>query len=95
MLNALQGFGDSALYGVMLLVVFLKFLRSKVLGEAQDLLVRLLSRANFRFPLFLGLLVGGYKAVLRGPVERTGCRKSQWMSSHPSHGSCWDSSCWP
>ena len=69
-LNALQGFGDSALYGVMLqlFVVFLKFLRSKVLGEAgerpQDLLVRLLSRANFRFPLFLGLLVGGYKAVL-------------------------------
>ena len=32
-LNALQGFGDSALYGVMLqlFVVFLKFLRSKVL----------------------------------------------------------------
>ena len=57
-------------YGLVLQLVgvFMKFVRGKFVGggtdQPQDLLIRLLAGDNFKFPLFLGLLVGGYKAIL-------------------------------
>lgn len=68
--NALHGFVGSCVFGCLLQLfnVFLKFVRSKIVRTTAqrplDIAVRLLAPENFHFPLFLGLLVGGYKGVL-------------------------------